>query len=400
MPAVTFDPSASVDPVEFWARCHREAEALAPASGAGRGKIAALRWVDAKCAAAGLPRLSPWWRGAFETFFDSEKIVCLVRAGLRSGKSYSTCRPVIADMLFQSRVLPRGEDGVCPVVSASKEEANNRFGNLKEVLLACGIREATKESEKADKTRFSATGSSVGGGEIVYYDFEGHRVVLRVKPATLTGLAGFTGVAGFCDEIDLWKGEGSVNPATQVFDIALSRFSTQPAARLFVISASYQKYSLHAALIEKGSTPLVHVATLGQDGANLDNLKRLELAAILADKNMLDRKAADLLFANADPTSPDIPAWVSNPTVDMWQCFLQSKLDVENMLVRNGGRRSKWDSRAGRGIERALIDDDFVAAARRLGGEEDGLGKQWPGLSAEDPRSTRYRGGRGGDDAL
>jgi len=328
-------PDVGIDP---WVRTRRDAALL------GDGRMGSLLWIDDRCQAYGMFGLDPWWIGAFGAYYASGKPVMVCRKGLRGGGSASACRALVRCALFTERDLDPGTVGVIPIMSATRDEANDRFVTIMAILRACGIAPARNSDDEGNQAArggvdgiYKSTKSQAGGGLIQTLDSQGHKIEFRILPVLLRHAVGYTGIAGFLDESDLWPDDPDrhMNPATEVFDTIGERFTTQPQAELLIFSASYKARSAHSKLVADGDTPLQHVSRLGIDGAQRDNEARAMLAESTGD---FDPK----LTASADPMSPDIPAWVSNPSKSqIATCYLWSKQRIGRMLGRYGGRAAE-----------------------------------------------------------
>lgn len=370
-----------------WATHREEAAELGAASGGH------LRWVERECVRGGLHPMDRQWMWHFEEFYRSGKMVDVGRFGLRAAKSDSCCRALVAEVLLMSRHLEPGIVGVCPVMAQNMREADDRFDTITAVLRACGVQDLTGSRGEDTNGGFQRSGGGSNARVIALHDADGHPVEFRIYPASVSGAAGFTGIAGFCDEVDLWGKEQAANPAKRVFEILFTRYTTQPGAKLHVMSASYNPDSEHAKMIAQGDTALQRVARLGEDGARIDTEARARLAVQI---NSTD----PLLLTPAKPDSTDIPCWVSNPVAPIEACYARAKGDVRSMIFLYGGRVNPT---SGRTI--AVNVDEMLALAeanQRLvsSGEPRGEMQRFDGLPSWDPRSRSHGGGGGGDQSI
>ena len=329
------DAPVAVVTSDRWARAHEDAASLGP------GAIGHLLWVERKCVDAGLHPMDRQWLWHFSEFYESGKSVDLVCAGLRAAKSASAIRAVAAEVAFTPRILEPGLSGVCPVMAQNMREASDRFDTTLQVLRACGFADLTgkrpprgeDEDSKIAPWAFRASGGGSSARVIALLDSQDHEVEFRIYPASVSGAAGFTGIAGFCDEVDLWGRDEGANPAERVIDILLTRYTTQPNAKLHIMSAPYYRRSYFVRMVDEGDTPLVRIGRLGIDGAVRDESERRRLARLIGSVD-------PLLLKPADVTSVCIPTWVSNPTAPIEQCFKGAKGDVAAMFARFGGQPS------------------------------------------------------------
>ena len=303
----------------------------------GPGDFGQLLWMDERCAKAGMHALDDWWREDIAGFYASGKPEHAGRLGLRGAKSTSIPRPLSRDALFTERTLDPTVPGVIPIISVDKTEADGRFETIRGTLRACGM--APKKPDDSSVPIlpdgiggiYESSTLASGGGVIYFKDSQGHALEFRVYAAKVAGVVGYTGVGGFCDEVDLWVDDRGVNPAERVLDLLGKRFTTQRAARLYAFSASYYPNSAHKRKIDEGDTMLQHLARLGPIGAARDDEARARLAATI--------KSTDpRLLAKADPSSPDVPSWVTNPLVTIEDCYARSKEKLGPMFALYGGR--------------------------------------------------------------
>lgn len=363
--------------VEVWSQIREEAAELAP------GPLGQLLWVERACVKAGMHPLDRQWLWHFQEFYASKKRVDVGRFGLRAAKSDSCCRAITAEVLLTPRRLEPGVVGVCPVMSSNMSEADDRFDTIVQVLRACGITDLTGQ-RRPEEEGFQRAGGGSSARVISLRDAQGFKVEFRIYPATVSGAAGFTGIAGFCDEVDLWGKEAGANPAKHVFEVLLARYATQPTAKLHVMSASYRHDSEHAQMIAAADTTLQRVARLGDDGAKIDTEARATLAVAIGSHD-------PLLLTPADPKSTDVPCWVSNPMAPIETCYALAKGDVKRMVYLYGGKLNPTGGRAATmGLEdlRALGDRN-----RQLCSDTGERGRliAFDDLPSHDPRSRSRR---------
>lgn len=323
--------------------------------GDANGHASTLRWIDARCQLAGMHALDQWWLYTLGDFYSTGKLVFAADVGLRGAKSVSVCRSLVNDALFAVRSLDPGTIGVIPIMSSDRTEATDRFHTIRKILRACGVAPKKKGEDDGDgeivdgglDVTYASRTLPSGGGVIETQDSQGHHIEFRIYPARINGAVGYTGIAGFCDEVDLWPVDlgvdandvailstgGKANPADVVLDRLLERFTTTIAsAHLYIVSASYRGHeSAHARKIRDGDTEIQYVARLGALGADRDAMQRARLAAAFG----LDD--ARLLGAS-DPRSPYVPAWVSSPAAPIETCYALSRSRLGPMFGRYGGR--------------------------------------------------------------
>ena len=363
--------------VTVWAQIRRDAAQLAA------GEFGQLLWVEQACVKAGMHPLDRQWLWHFQEFYASKKRMDVGRYGLRAAKSDSNCRAITAEVLLTPRRLEPGFVGVCPVMSSNMGEADDRFDTIVQVLSACGLTDLTG-LRLPQEDGFQRSGGGSSARVISLRDAQGYKVEFRIYPASISGAAGFTGIAGFCDEVDLWGKEAGANPAKRVFEVLLARYATQPTAKLHVMSASYHHDSEHAAMIAAGDTALQRVARLGADGAAKDTEARATLAVSVGSRD-------PLLLTPADPKSTDIPCWVSNPIAPIEQCYSLAKGDIKRMMFLYGGR---LNPSAGRAAVMGLEDLRYLGERNRQlcsGAGQRGELMGFDDLPSWDPRSRGRR---------
>jgi hypothetical protein len=339
-----------------------------------------LKWVEDRAVTYGYPPLDHWWDWHFKEFYASGKLLDLGCVGLRGAKSHSNCYAIVGESLFRPRKLLPGLVGVCPVIAQKRAEADDRLNTLKTLLLACGIADISgKRGANVDEVGGFARASAgnAGGGVLSLRDSQGHEIEFRVSTASISGTAGYTGISGFCDEVDLWGLGESVNPADQVLATLATRYTTQPGAVYHVFSATYpdQRPSCFDALVAKCDTRSQYVARLGEDGAHKDHEERLQLAKSIASED-------PLLLAPPDPNSRAIPSWVTNPIVTIEDCYDKSDGNLKAMFQRYGGLPGKREGGVTHGSFLGLGE----AMRKVIKGSQ---GPVWD-LSSYDPRSSRY----------
>ncbi len=299
----------------------------------GPGAFGFLQLVNARCEASKLHAMDPWWINHFRKFYASGKMIDIGRIGLRGGKSTNVCRALVADVLYTIRRLEPSQIGVCPIMSAGTKEASDRIDTIMEVLRACGQTDVSGGRSPAERGQFRKI-KGEGGAEVVeLFDSQGHPIEFRVYPASKHGAIGFTAIGGFCDEVDAWRDKATgANPATEILDMLMHRFTTQPAAHLYIFSATYGGASAHTKRVSKGDTPLQYVARLGSRGAQADQDARFRLVA---------RAGPDpRLLEASDPKSPNVPCWVTSPIAPIARCYDLSEGDISKMVLYYGGRPS------------------------------------------------------------
>lgn len=334
----------------------------------GPGRLGMLKWIDRRgqMMKPALHAMEPLWLAAFGEYYASGNLIMLARKGLRAGGSSSACPALTRCALLGRRKLDAGTIGVIPIMSATRDEADGRFVTIRSYLRACGLTPPKKKNQDEDEGdedgiryevapggiegTFRSRRSTSGGGVIAIQDRYDHRIQFRILPALVKHGVGYTGVAGFADESDLWPNdpEHHVNPAEKILDRISERFTTtyddaaltdpsvDPGAEMLVFSASYNadsafKRAVDAAMKNGKADPLTHLVLLGEEGARRDEVSRRRLAYSIGSTDAR-------LLAPGNPASPDLPAWAFNPSESIEKCHAFSKGDVSRMLAKYGGR--------------------------------------------------------------
>jgi hypothetical protein len=310
-----------------WARVREEARAL----GGANVNLGHLLWVDRACVDAGVYGLTSWWEKDYADFYDSGEAEHVARVGLRGDKSGSGAKAVTAETVLMERVLAPTVEARCPIMSANVTEAGDRFTTVCVVLRAMGYTDFLGRGPHP-MGAFKRAGGGIGTPSTIHlHDAQGHEVKFQVSAASESAAAGFTGIAGLGDELDLWR-SGGANPAEKVLRVLRSRYATQPQAKLHLFSASYERESEHAKLVALGRSAGQYVARIGADGAAKDHADRLRLAAL--------HKLTDpvLLAPPLAPDSPNVPSWITNAIMTIEDAYAKSKGNLAEMFALYGGR--------------------------------------------------------------
>jgi hypothetical protein len=320
----------AAESVTGWDRVRREALALGDPSDPELYRY--LLWVEGRAMAFGMHALDPSWKRHFRAFYSSGKFVDVGRFGVRAAKSDSVMYAIMGEVLLNLRSLQADKTGVCPIMSSNMREAGDRFDTAKALLRAVGFRDLTGSKAAVEPRSFKASGGGNAALVIELLDSQDHPVEFRVYPASEAGAAGFTGIAGFGDELDLWGKATGANPASKVLRVLRSRYTTQPEAKLHLMSATYDRESEHAQLIKNGDTMGQYVARLGIEGAAYDFEQRMRLA------KLIDSKDPMLCGPMLPPSCADIPCWVTNPITPIEEAYAKADGDLRIMFALFGGR--------------------------------------------------------------
>lgn len=314
--------------LDRWARVQEEARKL----GGDNANLGRLLWVNRQC----FDRAQDWfampeaWIRHYSEFYASDAFEDVARVGLRGIKSETGATAAATETVLMPRTLSSAVNARCPILSSNVKEASDRFTTIRVVLRAMGFKDFLGRGP-VPLGEFKCSGGGMSAQIIQLHDAQGHEVKFQVSAASESAAAGFTGIAGLGDELDLWGRSDGSNPAANVLRVLRSRYTTQPQAKLHLFSASYERDSEHARLIKLGSKPGRRVARIGEEGAAADYAARMRLADLhgLTDETLL----APPLSAD----SPDIPSWVTNPGAPIEEAYAKSA-DLREMFALYGGR--------------------------------------------------------------
>lgn len=282
----------TVDP---WEKMRGEAGALGP------GLFGVLLWVDGLLVLRGYPPISPWWRWALGSFYESAKRWLVLMVGRRGGKSSTLCRVAVVEALFGEREITPGDVGVWPVFSVDMAEARGRLTMIKTILDVLGV-------EYSESTM-------QGRPRIVTQDAKGRPIEFRVYPATVKGASGMTATGTTADEMAKWEDEETgANPAREVLRSVRPAMATIKAAHGFICSSAWAKSGVHYEMVTAGSTKLNHVARIGEQFIDAVKAGFYAVAA-----NELEPSDAAAIRAHADSLTADsteVPSFLANPTLD------------------------------------------------------------------------------------
>jgi phage terminase large subunit-like protein len=145
-------------------------------------------------------------------------------------------------VLSDKHEIPPGDTGYFAILSADKDQAQERLETCHEALKALGIahRKTATEITLADKN-----------------------VGIKAFAATTTAVVSFTCIGYICDEMARWRDKDTgANPAKQIVTSLRATMLTMPSAIGFYVSAPWSTLDLHHEMVEAGDTKtqLVFVA--------------------------------------------------------------------------------------------------------------------------------------------
>lgn len=293
-------------------RVSREAALCAP------GPFGYLLWVDAKCIAAGMPPLSPWWRSSIELFYLSGKrwgIFCVGRGG---GKSSSLERFAATECYFAPRAVPPGQTWVCPFISVSPQDATRRLRGNEAVYRALGLRIRGGIDGEGEKVRDGIKVSYASPAHMDLCDVRGNAIQLLSVAGTIGNVSGPSTIGGIIDEAaKLLDKAVHANPLTEIMASFTQTFRARPGIRAICCSSAFDRTGMHFHMIDKGDTETNHVARIGRDFLDAA-LRGFEQVAAWEQHHKGNLRAAAEIRTHAaslTAESPLVPTWVANPTL-------------------------------------------------------------------------------------
>lgn len=364
-----------------WERIETEAQSLAP------GQYGYFLWLNAKCAALGMHKISPWWLASTGAFYESGKRWMIVRCGRGGGKSTSLIRLAVSEAIFGNRIVPPGQNWIWPFISINATDAGRRIPEAVAILDCLGIEYKLHRA--------------VGKQSIDMLDRNGQQVSFLSLACNISALSGPTAIGGTVDEeAKLFDKATNANPASEVIASLLQTFRGHEDVRAVRCSSAWDNKGSHADAIAEGDTSQNFIARISDDFVKptVDGLQEVAAYVEKSDKAGAQKIRAYAATVTAD--SPNICTWIANPSRTALGCYrdneaLPKQVDIflrENASVPLvGGGVDAGDSAKGFAeFNRKLIARSKV---------QDGI-HRFANLPSYDPRSTRYRppgsGGGGG----
>lgn len=196
--------------------------------------LAHLPALEAALTAHHFPPMSPWWRETITNFYKTQKRTIVARVGRRGGKSSTVCRLAVLEALYGEHDVTPGDVGVVAIVSANRDQANERLRTIATILRTLKVRHRQTSDE---------------------IELLNRPIVFKTFAASVAGVVGFTAICCICDEVSKWKAHDSAsNPAPEILSALRPTMATMPNARMFLISSPMGEEDAHATAFAKGDT--------------------------------------------------------------------------------------------------------------------------------------------------
>jgi hypothetical protein len=190
----------------------------------------------AALAASGWPGITQWWNGLLESFMRSGVPQLVARVGRRGFKSSTACVFAVAFALVYSTLglVPPGDIGWVVFVSVTRDEAQSRLRTVSRILEVIGVRYA------------------LAGDTLI---IDGTNIGFRVQACTVASVSGWTTILIIADEVAKWMDRDTgANCATEVLAALRPTMSTQPLARILLLSSPLSVDDAHARAFDAGSS--------------------------------------------------------------------------------------------------------------------------------------------------
>lgn len=251
-----------------------------------------LREIDDALIAKGWPPVSPYWWGVLEEVYASMIRNIVACIGRRGGKSSTICGRVAPyELLSDRHVVPPGDIGYFAILSADKDQAQERLDTCSKALTDLGIPEGRGPGQHR-KT----------ANEITLND---RNVGIKCFAATRSAVVSFTCIGYLADEMARWRDKDTgENPAKEIVTSLRATMLTMPNARGWHVSAPWSTIDLHHEMVEQGSneSQLVFCATTPEANPTLTDAM---IIALEPDQPSRDREYYII------PMSSDETKWFS-----------------------------------------------------------------------------------------
>lgn len=291
-------------------------EAMREAAWYAPGDFGYVLLVDARCVAAGMPPMSPWWRSSVGAFYASGKPWGIFLVGRGGGKSTTLERVAASVARYGDRSVPPGQVWTWPFVSVGPDDANRRIDGIAAVLRADGMKVIGDFEPDGSKVKDGIKISHAPRGCLDLEDARGNAIRLASIAGTIGNLSGPSTIGLTIDEAAKLIDARGANPLTEIVASAAQTSRGRMGWRAIMSSSAYDRAGIHFQLIEAPPNEVNFIATIGADflDAAIDGFERV--AAWEQRRGDLD--AAKIVrehAASLKSDSPLVPTWVANPTL-------------------------------------------------------------------------------------
>ncbi len=281
--------------------------------------------VDAKCVAAGMPAMSPWWQWSIGTFLATGKPWGVWNIGRGAGKSTTFERVAAAITRYAPRRVPPGQTWTMPFISVGPDDANRRINGIAAVFRADGLAIVGDVDEEGAKVKPGDGVRIVRAprGALDLVDARGNPIQLASIAGTVGNVSGPSTVALMIDEAaKLHDRVTNANPLTEIIASASQTSRSREGWVGLISSSAYDRTGVHFQLVERGDNETTFVARIG--AAFLDDaLAGFEDVAAWEQRRG-DTEAARIIrehAASLRADSPLVPTWTGNPTLGNPACI-------------------------------------------------------------------------------
>lgn len=193
--------------------------------------------INKRLVAARWPEISPWWWNVIREveYWRAHGVRnYVVRAGRRAGKSSTVAgRIAVREVLSDMHQVPPGDTGYFAILSADKDQAQERLETCHEALKALGI------AHRKTANEITLTDRNVG---------------VKAFAATEQAVVSFTCIGYLCDEVARWRDRDTgQNPARKIITSLRATMLTMKSALGWYVSAPWSTLDEHHAMVEAGS---------------------------------------------------------------------------------------------------------------------------------------------------
>lgn len=330
--------------------------------------FAALLDIDAALVRAGVPPVSPFWRGEAERFYKHPSALLLVECVGRGGdKSRTSTKMAIAEVLAGQFNIPPGERHYFTHVAENRDEASKTLGVLEQYL-------------RILRVKFARSGDTIELGELPRG--------FKVLACRVGAVSGWRCIGWTADECAKWDNDGA-DPSAEVIASIRAMTVTHPDARgrmfsspLGILGHFHDTWSLgttpeqvsgHAASWE--ANPSITEERTRALERNERKWKR-EYAAIPTqetDESMFSGALLDRVTRKQPGDIPREPGvtyvaaqdvgFVRNP----WSLAIACKRWVDGRVKRSLAATKEWRGTADRPLDPAHVLGEIAAICRSYG---------------------------------